>query len=96
MTAPPRRWEIPPRVWALLASIAGGVFVLAVVAGVTQWRNQQVTQHQLDDLRRDLCSLTTDLAGGPTPAAGPAGDRARALRPKMDALRQTTCGKREG
>lgn len=89
--------------WALLASIAGGVLVLAVVAGVAQWRNQQelddnqrTTQHQLDDLRRDLCALTTGLAGGPTPAAGPAGDRARALAPKMDALRRTTCDMREG
>lgn len=96
MTAPPRRWEIPPRMWALLASLIVGVVVLAGVAGVAQWRNQRDTQHQLDDLRGAMCELTEVLSGGPTPAAGPAGDRARALAPKIDALRRTSCGKREG
>lgn len=95
MTAPVRvRWVVPPTVWTLLFSLVAGVLVLFAVFGLAAWRNQQATDRDLRQLRADLCDVTKGLSGGPTPAAGPAGDRARDLIPKMQRLQRNSC--REG
>lgn len=90
MTAPVR-WEVPPKVWALLASLVAGVLVLFAVFSVTAWVAQRANDRRDTQLRRDLCEVTGALAV-PTPLpTGPAGERARVLVPKMDALRKTSC-----
>lgn len=58
---------------------------------VRQWLDQRATERELDELRGAVCGVTEVLGGGPTPAAGPAGDRARAAIPRMRALRDAAC-----
>lgn len=90
----PNRWEIPRKVWLTLTSLVAGVVVLFAVAGFNQWIDQHENSRRDADLRAVLCDLTKVLSGGPAPLPGPAGDRARAVIPRMDALQKTVC--REG
>lgn len=91
MTAPRVRAELSGKVFLMLLSLLGGVLVLALVFILAMWRTQAENGRRDAELRRDLCSVTEGLAV-PTPLpTGPAGERARALIPKMDALRKTTC-----
>lgn len=85
-------WVIPRNVWIIL--ITWGVAVL-VLAGLFYGRielNQRANDKRDADLRRDLCAVMTGIAVGPTPPPGPDGDRARDLIPKMNRLRETSCG----
>jgi hypothetical protein len=92
VTAPARtRGELSARVWLLLVSVIGGVLVLVAVFVLAMWRTQAENGRRDADLRRDLCALLT-VQTVPTPIpTGPAGDRARALIPRIDALKRTTC-----
>lgn len=90
MIAPRERWQIPPNLWAWLAASLVGV-VLTFGANVlytnTVAREQTGTE-------RALCELLRVLGAGPTPPAGPAGDRARTVIPLMKDLERSAC--REG
>lgn len=89
------RWEIPPRVWAFLVSLAGAVLALAVVAGIAQWRNQRDTERELQELREAVCGVTEIIGGGPTPQSGPEGERARSIIARMRALERAACDHRD-
>jgi hypothetical protein len=81
--------------WLSLISLCLGTAVLGAVFTLAMWRGQQANDKSDADLRRDLCALL-NVQSVPTPIpTGPAGDRARLLVPKLDALRKTTC-EREG
>jgi hypothetical protein len=70
-----------------------GVFVLGGVFTLAMWRQQAENSRRDADLRRDLCAVLT-VQTVPTPIpSGPAGDRTRAILPKVEALRKTTCDK---
>jgi hypothetical protein len=96
MTAPPRRWEIPPKVWAVLASGLAGVVVLFMVAGIVEWRAQRENGRRDAELRGVLCRLVNLPPVSPAPTAGPGAERARQAARLVEDLRRTTCDKREG
>lgn len=86
-------WEIPPRVWTILASWGLAVLMLA---GLLSWWIQSNEQEQARaaaqvqlEQDRAMCSMTALFLTGPEPVAGPAGDRSRAVRAGMIRYRET-------
>jgi len=86
-------WEIPRRVWFILLSFGLAVFVLS---GLLSWRIWE-TGRQADraaaeaKIRQDraMCVMLDLLTSGPSPVAGPAGDRGRVILGAMTAYRAT-------
>ena len=66
-------WDIPRKVWGILASWGLAVLVLSGLFAAWIWTNQR-------EQDRDMCALISVFQGGPEPVAGPSGDRARAVR----------------
>lgn len=86
-------WEIPPRVWTILAS--WGLAVLLLTGLVSWWiqsnereadRERAAVQLEQD---RAMCSMISIFLTGPEPVAGPAGDRSRSVREGMTRYRAT-------
>lgn len=83
MTTDTNRWEIPPKVWAVLLSWGAAVLLLAALFSAWVWSNQQQD-------RQAMCELVGVFVGDlPEPPAGPQGDRARAVRDAMQRFNQT-------
>lgn len=77
MTAPPRRWQVPPGLWTMLISFGLGVaamFALGLFWTDSRFRALEAEQN------RELCGVLMIIVTGPEPPAGPEGDRARAVR----------------
>lgn len=68
-------------VWLVLLS--WGMAVL-MISGLFAW---WIYSNQLQQ-DRDMCAMTTVFLGGPEPVAGPAGDRARAVRDALIKYRE--------
>lgn len=69
-------WEIPRRVWFILASWGAAVLVLAGLFSAWTAANQRQQDH-------DMCTMISVFLAGPEPVAGPAGERSRAVRTAM-------------
>ncbi len=85
------RWAIPKNVWAILLSWGLAVVLLAGLFAYWQGREAANERRHNREQDRAMCELVTALQGGPTPPPGPAGDRARELIPKIEAVRKATC-----
>lgn len=82
----PERWEIPPRVWAVLFSWGLAVLGLAGIFSYWTWTNEHNARREQD---RAMCVMLELFTAGPEPVAGPAGDRGRAVLAAMRAYRAT-------
>lgn len=87
------QWELPPRVWTILASWGLAVLVLA---GLLSWWIQDNEHEQREaaaqvqvEQDRAMCSMISIFLTGPEPVAGPVGDRARSVREGMTRYRAT-------
>lgn len=80
MTAPQRPtaevWEIPRRVWFILASWGLAVLVLAGLFSFALW---SLYRTQVEA----MCNMMSVITSGPEPPAGPSGDRAREISRAM-------------
>ncbi len=91
-------WEIPPRIWTILAS--WGLAVLVMAALLSWWiqsneheqaeraaalRAEQERKAAQVQLEQDqaMCSMIAIFLSGPEPLPGPAGDRSRSVRAGM-------------
>jgi hypothetical protein len=81
-------WEIPRRVWLILASWGLAVLMLAGLLSFWIWSNDREAnrQREADQLEQDraMCVMISLFISGPEPVSGPAGDRARKV---VDAMR---------
>lgn len=87
-------WEIPRRVWFILASWGGAVLVLAGLFSFWTYRNQEQADAARDALKlqqdRAMCTMIDNVfLSGPEPVAGPAGDRSRSVRAGLMVYRTT-------
>lgn len=83
------QWEIPRKVWWVLASWGAAVLVLA---GLCFWliqRNEAEADRRAAEIKRQqdsaMCSMIDLITAGPAPVPGPAGDRGRAVLSAMHA-----------
>lgn len=86
-------WEIPRRVWFILASWGMAVLVLAGLLSFWIWTNQREADRQaaLVKFEQDsaMCAMTGLIISGPDPVPGPAGDRGRDIQRAMQYYRST-------
>lgn len=87
-------WEIPRRVWFILASWGMAVLVLTGLFSFWIWTAQEHAATERDDLKlqqdRAMCAMIDNIfLSGPEPIAGPAGDRSRSVRAGMTEYRKT-------
>jgi hypothetical protein len=86
-------WEIPRRVWGVLASWGLAVLVLAGLLSFWIWTNQREAEQAQAraELEKDraMCVMLDLFISGPPPPAGPAGDRGRAVVAAMTAYQVT-------
>lgn len=97
-------WEIPPRVWTILASWGLAVIVLAGILSFWIQSNEQEAAREREALAaeqaaqaaqvqveqdRAMCSMIGIFLTGPEPVAGPSGDRSRSVREGMTRYRAT-------
>jgi hypothetical protein len=75
------RQPITRPVWLILFS--WGLAVLLITGLLSAW--VYTNQRQQD---ADMCAMTSVFLGGPEPVAGPAGDRARAVRAALIKYRE--------
>lgn len=95
---PTKRWEIPPKLWAILLS--WGIGALALAALLSWWiasneaeANRKAAQLQQEqavkaaqvqvEQDRTMCVMLGLFTTGPEPVTGPAGDRGRAVLKAM-------------
>lgn len=80
-------WEIPRKVWTVLASWGVAVLVLTGLLSFWIWSNQQEAATERDRIQREqdraMCAMVGVFLTGPEPVPGPAGDRSRAVRALM-------------
>jgi hypothetical protein len=85
-------WEIPRRVWYILASWGMAVLVLAGLFSVWIWQTGREADKAAAQakLRQDqaMCAMIDVFLAGPEPAPGPSGARSRAVRDGMLNYRQ--------
>lgn len=92
---PSNQWDIPRRVWLILASWGLAVLVLAGLFSFWTWSNEREQDREQEAARleqdRAMCVMIGLFVAGPEPVPGPAGDRARevvgAMRAYQEALR---------
>lgn len=82
MTAP-TNWEIPPKIWAVLASWGLGVLVLAGLLSAWIWSNEREAADERAELQREqdraMCAMIHPFLTSPEPPSGPEGDRSREI-----------------
>jgi hypothetical protein len=88
---PSSQWDIPRRVWWILASWGLAVLVIATLLSAWIWTNQREAEKARDLAQRDqdraMCVMLDLFTSGPEPVAGPAGDRGRAVLKAMNDYR---------
>lgn len=86
-------WEIPRRVWFILASWGVAVLLLAGLLSFWIWRNERAADREADRVRAEqdqaMCAMTGVFLSGPEPVAGSAGDRGRAVQQAVREYRRT-------
>lgn len=86
-------WEIPRRVWGILASWGLAVLVLAGLLSFWIWNNQRAAERAQAEAEREkdraMCVMLDLFTSGPAPAPGPTGDRGRAVLAAMTAYQAT-------
>jgi hypothetical protein len=91
VTVPSNQWDIPRKVWAILASWGLAVLVIASLLSYWIWSNErsQDTQNARAQREQDraMCVMLDLFTTGPAPVAGPAGDRGRAVLKAMNDYR---------
>ena len=84
-------WEIPRKIWMILASWGLAVLVIAGLLSFWIWRNEQDQEREEAQLQyerdRAMCAITRVLLSGPEPVPGPEGDRSRSVRQAMTEYR---------
>lgn len=81
-------WEIPRRVWFILASWGMAVLAIAGILSFWIWSSQEHAASERDALKlqqdRAMCAMIDNIfLAGPEPVPGPAGDRSRSVRAGM-------------
>jgi hypothetical protein len=75
------RWDIPRRVWLILASWGLAVLLLAGLLSFWIWSNDRQASREAAEIQREqdraMCVMIGLFLSGPEPVPGPAGDRAR-------------------
>lgn len=84
-------WDIPRRIWLILASWGLAVLMIAGLLSFWIWKNEQDQEKEEAALQyeqdRAMCSIIGVFLGGPEPVPGPEGDRSRAVRKAMTEYR---------
>ena len=84
-------WEIPRKIWTILASWGMAVLMIAGLLSFWIWKNEQDQEREEAALQyeqdRAMCSIIRVFLGGPEPVPGPEGDRSRSVRKAMDEYR---------
>jgi hypothetical protein len=75
-------WAIPRRVWFILLSWGLAVLILAGLFSFWIYRVER-------EKDQAMCAMIQIIMSGPTPVAGPEGDRGRAIIASMERYRQT-------
>ena len=80
-------WEIPRKIWTILASWGLAVLMIAGLLSFWIWKNEQDQEREEAALQyeqdRAMCSIIGVFLGGPGPVPGPEGDRSRSVRQAM-------------
>lgn len=80
-------WDIPRKVWYILASWGLAVLVIAGLLSFWIWKNEQdqeMSEAQLQlEQDRAMCAIVRALVSGPEPPAGAPGEEARKFRQLM-------------
>lgn len=84
-------WEIPRKIWMILASWGLSVLMIAGLLSFWIWKNEQDQEREEARLQyeqdRAMCSMISVFLSGPEPVPGPEGDRSRAVRKVMGEYR---------
>lgn len=93
MTTPSSEWEIPRKVWLVLASWGLAVLMIAGLLSGWIYSNQRRTDSERNQLQlqqdRAMCAMISVFLTGPDPVEGPAGDRSRSVRAAMGEYQKT-------
>lgn len=80
-------WDIPRRIWLILASWGLAVLVIAGLLSFWIWTSNREAAEDRDRLQleqdRAMCAMISVFLGGPEPVPGPEGDRSRSVRQAM-------------
>lgn len=91
MTTPSSQWEIPRKVWMILASWGLAVLMIAGLLSFWIWKNEQDQERDERALQlqqdRAMCAIIRVFLSGPEPVPGPEGDRSRSVRKAMTEYR---------
>lgn len=87
MTTRSAEWDIPRKVWYVLASWGLAVLCIAGLLSFWIWRNEQDQERSEAQLQleqdRAMCAITRAFIQAPEPPPGPEGERARHFRKLM-------------
>lgn len=84
-------WEIPRKIWMILASWGLAVLVIAGLLSFWIWTSNREAAEDRDRLQleqdRAMCAVIGVFLSGPEPVPGPQGDRSRSVREAMTGYR---------
>jgi len=85
------QWDIPRKVWMVLASWGLAVLMIAGLLSFWIWKNEQDQEREEAQLQleqdRAMCAIVRAFVEGPEPPPGPEGQRAREFRDLMERYR---------